>query len=180
MKSKSRCGWCGDDPLYVAYHDEEWGVPVYGDGRLFEFLILEGAQAGLSWITLLRKREAYRKAFANFDPHKVARFTEQKVEKLLLNPGIIRNRLKVNAAVTNARAFLDVQRSETPRFQVRRLHHNLRPHAGLRHGQRPPRLLLPPLRSVTRRIVAQPSRRLDLRDQIGTPDFVPMALVHRK
>jgi DNA-3-methyladenine glycosylase I len=105
-----RCAWAGDDPLYVAYHDTEWGVPVYDDQRLFEFLVLEGAQAGLSWITILRKREAYRRAFATFDPKKVARFKEEKIEKLLLDPGIVRNRLKVASAVTNARAFLAVQK----------------------------------------------------------------------
>ncbi len=104
-----RCAWAGDDPLYVAYHDEEWGVPVHDDRLLFEFIVLEGAQAGLSWLTILRKREGYRKAFAGFDPGKVARFTKAKREKLLLNPRIVRNRLKVESAVTNARAFLDVQ-----------------------------------------------------------------------
>lgn len=108
-KSKVRCGWCGDDELYVAYHDEVWGVPEHDDQTLFEFLILEGAQAGLSWITILRKREGYRKAFAGFDPNKVARFTEAKCEKLLLNPEIVRNKLKVKSAVTNAQAFLKVQ-----------------------------------------------------------------------
>jgi len=108
-KPKHRCAWCGDDPLYVEYHEKEWGVPVHDDRLLFEFLILEGAQAGLSWITILRKREGYRKAFANFDAQKVARFTEAKQEKLLLNPAIVRNRLKVKSAVTNAQAFLEVQ-----------------------------------------------------------------------
>lgn len=106
---KTRCAWVTDDPLYIAYHDEEWGVPLHDDRALFEFLILEGAQAGLSWLTVLRKREAYRKAFAGFDPEKVARFTPRKIERLLENPGIIRNRLKVHSAVTNARAFLKVQ-----------------------------------------------------------------------
>jgi DNA-3-methyladenine glycosylase I len=96
-------------PDYVAYHDCEWGVPVHDDGKLFEFLTLEAAQAGLSWYTVLRKRENYRKAFAGFDPAKVARFTPAKIEKLLLDPGIIRNRLKVEAAVNNARQFLKVQ-----------------------------------------------------------------------
>ena len=105
----NRCTWCGSDPLYVQYHDDEWGVPVWDDETLFEFLILEGAQAGLSWITVLRKREAYRKVFANFDANKVARFTDAKLEKLLLNPAIIRNRLKVFGARKNARAFLEVQ-----------------------------------------------------------------------
>ncbi len=107
-KLAKRCAWCGADPLYVAYHDTEWGVPVYDDRTLFEFLILEGAQAGLSWITVLRKREAYRQAFAQFDVEKVARFDRRKIETLLKNPGIIRNRAKVEAAVTNARAFLRV------------------------------------------------------------------------
>lgn len=109
MKEKIRCAWAGSDPLYCAYHDEEWGVPVHDDQKHFEFLILEGAQAGLSWITILRKRENYRRLFANFDPKKVARFTEAKIEKLLLDPGIVRNRLKVMSAVTNSRAFLKVQ-----------------------------------------------------------------------
>ncbi|MFH2035991.1 MAG: DNA-3-methyladenine glycosylase I [Candidatus Zixiibacteriota bacterium] len=110
MKEKERCGWAGSDPLYVAYHDEEWGVPVFDDQKLFEFLILEGAQAGLSWSTILNKREGYRKAFADFDPVKVARFTPAKIEKLLLNPSIVRNRLKVESAVSNAKAFLKVQK----------------------------------------------------------------------
>lgn len=109
MASLKRCSWCGEDPLYQQYHDEEWGVPVYDDQKLFEFLILEGAQAGLSWITVLKKREGYRRAFANFDPVKVARFSDQKLEKLLANPAIIRNRLKVFAARTNAQCFLNVQ-----------------------------------------------------------------------
>jgi DNA-3-methyladenine glycosylase I len=104
-----RCGWCGDDPLYVAYHDQEWGAPLHDDRRLFEMLVLEGAQAGLSWITVLRKREAYRKAFDGFDPAVVARYDEAKVASLLTDPGIIRNRLKIRAAVHNARAFLSVQ-----------------------------------------------------------------------
>jgi len=105
----ARCGWCGDDPLYVAYHDDEWGVPVRDDRTLFEFLLLEGAQAGLAWITILRKREGYRKAFADFDPQRVARFTPARQQRLLENPDIVRNRLKVAAAVRNARAFLAVQ-----------------------------------------------------------------------
>jgi DNA-3-methyladenine glycosylase I len=104
-----RCGWVTDDPVYIAYHDREWGVPVHDDKKLFEFLILEGAQAGLSWLTILKRRAGYRKAFADFDSQKVARFTSIKIEKLLLDPGIIRNRLKVNAAVTNAQAFLQIQ-----------------------------------------------------------------------
>ncbi len=105
-----RCPWAGDDPLYVAYHDTEWGVPVHDDRRLFEFLILEGAQAGLSWITILRKRQAYRAAFHEFDPELVARFDEAQLAELLANPGIVRNRLKIAAAVTNARAFLAAQK----------------------------------------------------------------------
>ena len=106
---KQRCWWCGDDPLMIAYHDEEWGVPVHDDRVLFEFLTLEGAQAGLSWSTILRKREAYRKAFANFDVERVARFTPSKIERLMLDPGIVRNRLKLESTVKNARAFLRVQ-----------------------------------------------------------------------
>jgi DNA-3-methyladenine glycosylase I len=101
--------WAGTDPLYVAYHDAEWGVPVHDERRLFEFLILEGAQAGLSWITILRKREAYREAFSGFDPEKVARFDARRIERLLANPGIVRNRLKIASAVKNARAFLRLQ-----------------------------------------------------------------------
>ena len=104
-----RCSWCGDDPLYVAYHDEEWGVPVYDDHTLFEFLILEGAQAGLSWSTILKKREGYRAAFDGFDPAIVARYDERKTSELLADPGIVRNRLKVASAVSNAQAFLAVQ-----------------------------------------------------------------------
>jgi len=106
---RERCGWAGDDPLYQAYHDREWGVPLHDDRALFEFLVLEGAQAGLSWITILRKRDAYRQAFADFDPTRVARFDRRRIERLLQNPGIVRNRLKVESAVSNARAFLRVQ-----------------------------------------------------------------------
>ena len=106
----TRCGWAGNDPLYIAYHDEEWGVPVHDDQRLFEFLVLEGAQAGLSWITILRKRAAYRTAFAGFDPARVARFDARKVARLLKDPAIVRNRAKVASAVGNARAFLKVQK----------------------------------------------------------------------
>lgn len=105
----TRCAWTGSDPLYCDYHDREWGVPVHDERLLFEFLILEGAQAGLSWITILRKREAYRAAFAGFDPELVARFDDASIAGLLANPGIVRNRLKVASAVTNARAFLQVQ-----------------------------------------------------------------------
>jgi DNA-3-methyladenine glycosylase I len=108
--NKQRCGWSvNGDEQYIAYHDDEWGVPVHDDRKQFEFLTLESAQAGLSWATVLRKRDNYRRAFADFDPEKVARFTTKRIERLLANPGIIRNRLKVNAAVTNARYFLDVQ-----------------------------------------------------------------------
>ncbi len=105
----TRCVWCGDDPVYLAYHDEEWGVPVHDDRRLFEFLVLEGAQAGLSWITILKRRPGYRRAFAGFDPARVARYGPRQVERLLADPGIIRNRQKVNSAIRNARAFLEVQ-----------------------------------------------------------------------
>ena len=107
-----RCPWAGTDPLYIDYHDNEWGIPLHDERRLFEMLILEGAQAGLSWITILRKRDAYRKAFADFDPVRVARFTPARVEKLLQDPGIVRNRLKVEAAVRNARLFLELQREQ--------------------------------------------------------------------
>jgi DNA-3-methyladenine glycosylase I len=107
--SIQRCDWAGDDPLYVAYHDREWGVPVHDDRQHFELVILEGAQAGLSWITILRKREAYRQAFDSFDPASVATYDEQKVADLLANPGIVRNRLKIASAVQNARAFLPLQ-----------------------------------------------------------------------
>jgi DNA-3-methyladenine glycosylase I len=107
---KNRCGWCLKFDQYIKYHDEEWGVPVHDDRIHFEFLVLEGAQAGLSWSTILKKREGYRKAFADFDPVKVARFTPARIEKILTDPGIVRNRLKVNAAVTNARCFLAIQK----------------------------------------------------------------------
>src|SRR5450631_1900978 len=106
---KQRCTWPGDDPLYCAYHDSEWGVPLHDDRRLFEFLILEGAQAGLSWITILRKRENYRAAFDDFDANRIARYDANKIESLLQNSGIVRNRLKVQAAVNNAQKFLNVQ-----------------------------------------------------------------------
>lgn len=107
-----RCPWCGDDELYTAYHDNEWGIPIYDSQQLFEFLVLEGMQAGLSWITILRKRPDFYKAFANLDPHKMARFSQTKVEKLLQNPNIIRNRLKVEGAIKNAKAYLIVEKSE--------------------------------------------------------------------
>jgi DNA-3-methyladenine glycosylase I len=102
----TRCEWAGSDPLYIAYHDEEWGSPEHDDRKLFEFVVLESAQAGLSWITILRKRENYRRAFAGFDPEKVARFTPARVEKLLLDAGIVRNRQKIEAAIGNARTAL--------------------------------------------------------------------------
>ncbi|WP_445360880.1 DNA-3-methyladenine glycosylase I [Microbulbifer sp. EKSA005] len=107
--AEKRCDWCLSTPLYQSYHDEEWGRPVTDDQTLFEFLLLEGAQAGLSWITVLNKRENYRKLFNNFDAEKIARYTPKKVEKLLLNPGIIRNRLKVESAIKNARATLELR-----------------------------------------------------------------------
>ncbi|MFK7748167.1 MAG: DNA-3-methyladenine glycosylase I [Kordia sp.] len=106
---KRRCAWCGNDPLYVAYHDEEWGVPVYDDDKLFEFLILETFQAGLSWITILRKRENFRKAFDNFDYKKIAQYEEDKYNSLLEDAGIIRNKLKIKATISNALAFMKVQ-----------------------------------------------------------------------
>lgn len=109
MKEKNRCQWSVSDPIYIKYHDQEWGVPVHDDQKLFEFLILEGAQAGLSWLTILKRREGYKKAFANFDVRKVAKFSEEKIQNLLLDPGIIRNKLKVRAAVSNAQAFLKIQ-----------------------------------------------------------------------
>jgi DNA-3-methyladenine glycosylase I len=104
-----RCDWCGTDPLYCAYHDEEWGVPLHDDQRLFELLILEGAQAGLAWITILRKRQAYRRAFEGFDPQRVMQFDEDRLQALLQDPGIVRNRLKIQSAVRNAAAFVNVQ-----------------------------------------------------------------------
>jgi len=107
----TRCGWCGTDPLYCDYHDREWGVPLYDDRKLFELLILEGAQAGLAWITVLRKRENYRAAFDNFDPVKIAHYSPAKLEQLLRNEGIIRNRLKIESAVRNAKAYLAMQQN---------------------------------------------------------------------
>lgn len=110
MTNKCRCEWVpADDPLYITYHDEEWGVPEYDDRRLFEMLLLEGAQAGLSWITILRKRENYRRLFDGFDAEKIARYGPKKIAALLDDPGIVRNRLKVNAAVGNAKAYLEIQ-----------------------------------------------------------------------
>ncbi len=111
MTEKKRCPWCGTDPLYMDYHDNEWGTPLYDNQKLFEFLILEGAQAGLSWITVLRKRENYRQAFDNFNPDKIARYSDAKKAKLLLNEGIIRNRLKLDSAIKNAQAYLAMQKS---------------------------------------------------------------------
>lgn len=109
-ENTARCPWCGTDPLYTEYHDKEWGKEVHDDKVLFEFLILEAAQAGLSWITILRKRENYRRLFADFDAEKVAAFTEEDIERILQDPGIIRNRLKVVSAVNNAKLFLQVQK----------------------------------------------------------------------
>ena len=109
-RTRKRCEWAGSDPLYRAYHDEEWGVPLHDDRLLFEFLILEGAQAGLSWITILKKRENYRKVFNRFDPEKIARYRKPKIERLLKDSGIVRNRLKVEGTVRNAKAFLTVRK----------------------------------------------------------------------
>lgn len=108
MKNKTRCAWVTEDPLYIHYHDTEWGVPIYDDQKLFEFLILEGAQAGLSWITILKKRENYRAAFDNFNPKKIARYDQNKIKKLLQNEGIVRNRLKIEATIQNAKAYLEI------------------------------------------------------------------------
>jgi DNA-3-methyladenine glycosylase I len=105
-----RCEWCGESELYIQYHDTEWGVPVFDDKKHFEFLVLESAQAGLSWITILKKRENYRKAYDGFDPKKVARYGEEKKAKLLADPGIVRNRLKIEASINNARCFLEIQK----------------------------------------------------------------------
>ena len=181
----TRCPWAGDDPLNRQYHDEEWGVPLHDERGLFEFLILEGAQAGLSWITILRKRDAYRAAFADFDAAAIAAFGARDVKRLLGDAGIVRNRLKISAAIDNARAYLQTReelgsfdrylwsfvdgrpvvqpfqarrgrpgrdrclarhepRPQTARLPLRRPDHLLRPHAGHRHGQRPPGRLLPP------------------------------------
>lgn len=105
----TRCPWCGDDPTYVAYHDTEWGVPVHDERRHFEFIVLEGAQAGLSWLTILKRREGYRRCFAEFDPERVARFSEGEVQRLKMDTGIIRNERKIRATIGNAQAFLAVQ-----------------------------------------------------------------------
>ena len=110
---RQRCWWCGEDPLYVAYHDDEWGVPVHDERDLFEFLCLEGAQAGLSWITILRKRDNYRRAFDNFDAERIARYDDRKIHALLQDSGIVRNRLKVNGFVRNARACLELRDAGT-------------------------------------------------------------------
>lgn len=110
--AKTRCAWCGTDPLYVAYHDDEWGVPVHDDRQLFEMIVLDGAQAGLSWITILRKRARYREVFDHFDADKVAGYDEARLARLLQDPGIVRNRLKVKAAVTNARATLRIRKEQ--------------------------------------------------------------------
>ncbi len=107
--TKNRCSWCGNDPLYITYHDTEWGVPVYDDNKLFEFLILETFQAGLSWITILRKRENFRKAFDNFDYRKIANYGEKKYDALLQDAGIIRNKLKIKATISNAQNFIKIQ-----------------------------------------------------------------------
>lgn len=109
MNDKPRCAWCLGDPLYLAYHDQEWGVPLHDDRGLFEFLVLETFQAGLSWLTILKKRDNFRRAFAGFDPQRVARFDERDRRRLLADAGIVRNRLKVDAAIANARVFLEVQ-----------------------------------------------------------------------
>jgi len=116
MSTPARCGWCGDDPLYVAYHDEEWGVPEYDDRALFEKLILDGFQAGLAWITILRKRDAFRAAFDGFDPQRIARYTDRDVARLLGDAGIVRHRGKIEAAIGNARAWLEIMESEPAGF----------------------------------------------------------------
>src|SRR5213080_2749709 len=113
MKSKSRCWWCGEDPLYCEYHDKEWGVPVHDDRKMFEMLVLEGFQSGLSWITILRKRDAFRHAFAGFEPEKVAGFGDADVERLLADAGIVRHRAKIMAAIGNARATVGLHRQGT-------------------------------------------------------------------
>lgn len=106
----NRCSWCGTDELYVKYHDEEWGVPVHDDRKHFEFLVLESAQSGLSWLTILRKRENYRTAYDNFAPEKVAQYGEEKISELLSNPGIVRNKMKIEASINNAKRFLEIQK----------------------------------------------------------------------
>ena len=108
---KARCEWCSNDPLYIKYHDDEWGVPCFDEAKLFEMLLLEGAQAGLSWITILKKRDRYREVFDGFDPHKIARYSESKVQALMRDPGIVRNRLKINAFVENSQTYLNLVKS---------------------------------------------------------------------
>ncbi len=160
MGPRNRCEWASlDDPLYLDYHDKEWGVPVHDDRTLFEFLILEGAQAGLSWGTILRKRENFRRAFDAFDAKKMSRYDERKVARLLGDSGIIRNRLKILSAIKNAKAFLKVQaefgsfdsynwrfvgeqRLDRPWFRVRRTDYLLRAYAGHGDGQRPCHIML--------------------------------------
>jgi len=110
MKPVTRCGWCGDDPLYIKYHDTEWGKLITDDKKMFEFLVLESAQAGLSWITILRRRDSYKRAFANFDVTRVAKFTDTDVERLMNDAGIIRNRLKIKATISNAQHFIEIQK----------------------------------------------------------------------
>lgn len=109
FQARERCAWCGSDPLYLAYHDHEWGVPLHDDRQLFEMLVLEGAQAGLNWLTILRKREGYRRAFDGFDPERIARYDNRDIARLLADPGIVRNRLKIAAAIRNAQGFLAIQ-----------------------------------------------------------------------
>ena len=109
MTQCNRCSWAGDDPIYIDYHDTQWGIPVHDDQKLFEFLILEGAQAGLSWITILKKRNNYQKAYNQFQVEKVARYSTKKIQSLLANPGIVRNKLKIQSSITNAQAFIDIQ-----------------------------------------------------------------------
>jgi DNA-3-methyladenine glycosylase I len=109
VKTVKRCNWSVSDPIYIKYHDKEWGVPVHNDRKLFEMIVLDGAQAGLSWLTILKKRENYRKAFDNFDPKKVAKYDKRKIAQLLKNDGIVRNKLKIESAITNAQAFLNVK-----------------------------------------------------------------------
>jgi DNA-3-methyladenine glycosylase I len=108
--NKKRCSWCNNDPIYIAYHDAEWGIPIYNDRLLFEFLILEGMQAGLSWLTILKKRESFKSAFDNFDAKYIAEYDSHLIDKLLTNAGIIRNKLKIHAAINNAKAFLEVKK----------------------------------------------------------------------
>ncbi len=172
VDAKRRCPWCLGSEQYLRYHDEEWGVPVHDDNRLFELLILEGAQAGLAWSTILNKRDNYRRAFARFDPAKVARFGARDVKRLMADAGIVRNRMKIESAIANARAFLEVRREyrsfdaylwgfvkgrplqnlrrdqqgpEAPRLPFRRFDHRVRLYAGGRNGQRSPGRLLSPL-----------------------------------